>query len=48
MATKNPFAGYKEKRESAAAEAKEPKGLQRFEKRKGMEKARPGKMPKKC
>lgn len=39
MAT-NPFAKYKEPRkESAAEERKEPKGLQRFEKSKGMEKA---------
>lgn len=47
MATKNPFAGYKEKRESGAHERKESKGLQRFEKRKGMEKGS-GKSPKKC
>jgi hypothetical protein len=44
MATKNPFAGYKEKRgESPASERKEPKGLQRHENVKGMEKHRPGK-----
>ncbi len=44
MATKNPFAGYKEKRkESAAEERKESKGLQRHEAKKGMEKHRPGK-----
>lgn len=39
MATKskNPFAGYKEGKESMRQERAEPKGLQRFEKKRGME-----------
>lgn len=48
MATKNPFAGYKEGKESAKTERKEPKGLQRFEKKRGMEKKHAGKTGKKC
>lgn len=48
MATKNPFAGYKEGKESMKSERKESKGLQRFEKKRGMEKKMPGKAGKKC
>ena len=35
---KSPFAGYKEGKESPKQERAEPKGLQRFEARRGMEK----------
>lgn len=39
MATKNPFAGYKEpKKESAKAEKAESKGLKAYEAKKGMDK----------
>ena len=38
---KNPFAGYKEGRESMKEERREPKKLQRFEKGRGMEKKPP-------
>jgi hypothetical protein len=45
MATKkNPFAGYKEpKRESKAAEKREPKALKAYEKKMGMDKPMPKK-----
>jgi len=48
MASKNPFAGYKEGKESMREERKETKGLQRFEKKRGMEKKHAGKSGKKC
>lgn len=38
MAGKNPFAGYKEGKETPRQERKESKGLQRFEAKKGLEK----------
>ena len=43
MATKNPFARYREGKESMREERKESKGLQRYEAKKGMEKKIPGK-----
>jgi hypothetical protein len=47
---KNPFAGYKEGKESKSMEKKEPSGLKAFEKKKGMERPMAGKKMagKKC
>lgn len=42
MAGKNPFAGYKEGKETSRQERKESKALQRFEAKKGIEKKIPG------
>lgn len=48
MATKNAFAGYKEKPESKGKESKESKGLQRYEQRRGMDKAPMRRAGRKC
>jgi hypothetical protein len=45
---KNPFAGYKEGKETAAQERREPKGLKAFEAKKGMDKPAKGKPPAMC
>jgi hypothetical protein len=46
---KNPFAGYKEGKETAAQERREPKALKAFEAKKGLEKSSSkGKPPAMC
>lgn len=45
---KNPFAGYKEGKETAAQERRESKGLKAFEAKKGMDKPAKGKPPAMC
>ncbi len=47
MAGKNPFAGYKEGKETKRQERKESAPLQRYEAKKGMEKKMPMKGGKK-